>query len=66
MEQSQPPNDFATQAAEPKPGLLGELWLFIKTQKKWWLAPLILALLLTAIMVLVSGSPAAPFIYTLF
>jgi len=44
-----------------------ELWAFMKDRKKYWLAPVILTLLLLgAIIFLSSGSAIAPFIYTLF
>ncbi len=47
--------------------LIGDLWDFMKTRKKFWLAPLIIILLLLgALIVLSQGSAVAPFIYTLF
>jgi len=47
--------------------LLQDLWAFMKERKKFWLAPLILILLLLgALVVFVQGSAFAPFIYTLF
>lgn len=46
---------------------LRDLWDFMKARKKFWLAPIILVLLLFgALIVLTSGSAIAPFIYTLF
>ncbi|MDO9084081.1 MAG: DUF5989 family protein [Humidesulfovibrio sp.] len=46
---------------------LCDLWEFLKVRKKFWLAPIILVLLLFgALIVLTSGSAIAPFIYTLF
>ena len=46
---------------------LKELWLFLRTRKKFWLLPLICVLLLLALLiVLTSVSALAPFIYTLF
>jgi hypothetical protein len=46
---------------------LGELWSFLRARKKWWLAPiLIFLILLSALLVLAEGSALAPFIYTLF
>jgi len=46
---------------------LFDLWDFLKVRKKFWLAPIILVLLLFgALIVLTSGSAIAPFIYTLF
>lgn len=47
--------------------LLKDLWGFLKVRKKFWLAPIILVLLmLGALIVLSQGSVVAPFIYTLF
>ncbi len=47
--------------------LLKDLWAFMKERKKFWLAPIIIMLLmLGALMVLTQGSAVAPFIYTLF
>jgi len=46
---------------------LHDLWDFLRVRKKFWLAPIILVLLLFgALIVLTSGSAIAPFIYTLF
>ena len=47
--------------------LVKDLWAFMKARKKFWLAPIILImLLLGALLVLAHGSAVAPFIYTLF
>lgn len=47
--------------------LLIDLWGFMKERKKFWLAPIILVmLLLGGLIVLTQGSAIAPFIYTLF
>lgn len=46
---------------------LKDLWLFMKERKKFWLAPVILVLLVLGIIIVFAGSSAiAPFIYTLF
>jgi len=46
---------------------LRDLWNFLKTRKKWWLAPLIIVLILLGVLIVLGGSSAlAPFIYTLF
>jgi hypothetical protein len=46
---------------------LAMLWDFLKVRKKWWLSPIILALLLLSLLiVLTQGSAVAPFIYTIF
>ena len=47
--------------------LLVDLWAFMKDRKKFWLAPIILILmLLGGLIVFGQGSALAPFIYTLF
>ncbi|MEN8217055.1 MAG: DUF5989 family protein [Pseudomonadota bacterium] len=47
--------------------LLKDLWAFMKVRKKFWLAPIIIVLLLLGgLIVLTQGSAVAPFIYTLF
>ena len=47
--------------------LIIDLWGFMKARKKFWLAPIIVMLLmLGALIVLSQGSAVAPFIYTLF
>jgi hypothetical protein len=44
-----------------------DLWLFLKVRKKWWLAPIIILMLLFGtLIILTKGSALAPFIYTLF
>jgi hypothetical protein len=46
---------------------LKDLWLFMRVRKKFWLAPIIIVMvLLGALIVLTQGSAVAPFIYTLF
>jgi hypothetical protein len=46
---------------------LTDLWGFLKERKKFWLLPVILALLVFGLLiVLTSGSAIAPFVYTLF
>lgn len=47
--------------------VLKDLWDFLKIRKKFWMAPIILVLLLLGgLIVLTQGSAVAPFIYTLF
>jgi hypothetical protein len=45
---------------------LGEFWAFLRHNKKWWLLPILLVLLLLGTVIVLMGSGAAPFIYTLF
>jgi hypothetical protein len=47
--------------------MLGDLWAFMRERKKFWLAPIIVVLLvLGGLIVFSQGSTVAPFIYTLF
>ncbi len=57
---------FEQAAQEQSRGVVGEFIDFLKTSKKWWLTPIIVVLLLVGVLVLLSGTAAAPFIYTLF
>ena len=60
-------NEFEKAAAEEaRNGFLAELWGFLKENKKWWLLPLLLTLLIFGLLILLSGTGLAPFIYTLF
>ena len=60
-------DDFARQLddAQEVPFLV-ELWQFMRDNKKWWLAPVIVLLLLLGGLITLSGTVAAPFVYTLF
>ena len=63
----QPNAKFSEQAGLAQPGIVREFWDFLCHNKKWWLTPIILVLLLMAVLVVFGlTSPAAPFIYTLF
>ena len=47
--------------------VVGELWEFMKQNKKYWLAPIVIVLVVFGVLlVLAKGSAIAPFIYTLF
>jgi hypothetical protein len=47
--------------------MIAELWDFMKSQKKFWLLPILLVMLvLGALLIVAEGSAVAPFIYTLF
>jgi len=50
-----------------KLSIMKEFWSFLCANKKWWLFPIIIFLLLLgALIVFTEGSAIAPFIYTLF
>ncbi len=47
--------------------LVKDLWDFLKIRKKYWLAPLIITIVLMGTLIVVTqGSVVAPFIYTIF
>lgn len=49
------------------PSFLSEVFHYLKYQKRWWMTPIILVLLLLALIALFSGlAPVMPFIYTIF
>lgn len=53
--------------ATKRRGLVGEFWDFLNARKKWWLAPIIVVMLLVGtLLVFAQGSALAPFIYTIF
>jgi hypothetical protein len=47
--------------------IIAEYLSFLKENKKWWLFPIVIALVLLGLLiVLTKGSALAPFIYTIF
>lgn len=47
--------------------LMLEFWQFVRERKKWWLAPIVVTLiLLGSLIIFAQGSALAPFIYTIF
>jgi len=60
------PNQFAEAADQQQIGIVREFWDFLLHNKKWWITPIVLVLLLVGLLVALSSTAAAPFIYTLF
>ena len=58
-------DDFAAQASAERDSLAGEFVAFLKENKKWWLAPIVVMLLLVGVLVLLGGTVLAPLIYPL-
>lgn len=61
-----PDSDFESLSESSDPGIIREFIDFLRDNKKWWLAPILIVTLLLVGLVVLSASPAAPFIYTLF
>jgi hypothetical protein len=57
---------FEASGSEKETGLFGEFMGMLKQNKKYWLIPLVVILLLFGVLVILSSTAAAPFIYTLF
>lgn len=51
---------------EPRRSTAAEFWLFLRQNKKWWLLPIAIVIVLFGLLVFLSSTGAAPFIYTLF
>lgn len=66
MSHKPPQSDFERAAQEKPAGLVRDLIGLLKANKKWWLAPIILALLLIGLLVFLAATKVAPFIYPLF
>jgi len=61
------PNEFERAARDEEDGgLLREFWGFLRANRKWWLLPMIALLLLFGLLVFLTQTGFAPFIYTLF
>ncbi len=52
--------------ATKRPGILSEFILYIRTNKVYWMVPILIVVLALTLLVLFGGTAAAPFIYTLF
>ena len=60
-------SDFKKAAdTQQRSNIASEFWLFLRQSKKWWLLPIVTVLVMFGVLVFLSGTAAAPFIYTLF
>jgi len=66
MNEREKASEFESQASQGSNGLAREFFDFLRYNKKWWLTPIVLALLLVTALVILGGTAAAPFVYTLF
>lgn len=58
--------EFEAAAAKRSGNMFGEVWCFLRENRKWWLLPLIAVLVLVGGLLVLSSTAIAPFIYTLF
>ncbi len=66
MTDSKDKNDFEKAGDDQSQTLVQEFIQFIFENKKWWLIPILLSFALIGVLVVLSSTGAAPFIYTLF
>ncbi|MBI3882123.1 MAG: hypothetical protein HY301_18945 [Verrucomicrobia bacterium] len=59
-------NQFEKAGEQIEGSLVGEFFLMLRQNKKYWLVPLIAVLLLFGLLIILGATGAAPFIYTLF
>lgn len=57
------PSEFERAAEERDPGLVAEFWDFLRYNRKFWMAPILLVLLLVAALVVLNALGLSPFIY---
>jgi hypothetical protein len=59
-------NAFEEGNQGEQPGLVSEFIEFLKENRKFWMIPILIALLGLGLLLILGGTSAAPFIYTLF
>jgi Family of unknown function (DUF5989) len=59
-------NRFEEESARARPTLVAELWDFLRTNKRFWMLPIFVVFAFFGLLMLVGGTAAAPFIYSLF
>ena len=66
QEEKRQEENFLADAEASQVGLVAEFVDFLKYNKKWWMTPILLVLALIAVLVVISATGGAPFIYALF
>lgn len=56
-----PANEF-----KKNPSFLQDLVMFIRHNKKWYLIPIVVSIVLLGVLIALGSTGAAPFVYTLF
>ena len=65
-QQADDPERFADLASRRPPTFLQEVWHLLVTHRAWILVPIITAIVILGVLVMLTSTGAAPFIYTLF
>ncbi len=61
-----PESEFERAGNAKELNLLQEFVLFLRENRKWWMIPILASLALIAMLVALSSTGAAPFIYSIF
>ena len=59
-------DDFIKQAEEAPAGFIAEFWDFLIHNKRWWLTPIILVMLLVGALLVLQSTAVGGFLYTVF
>lgn len=59
-------NDFIREGQSARTSFLSDFIHLLKENRKWWMLPLVLMLLVFGTLMILASTGAAPFIYTLF
>jgi hypothetical protein len=54
------------QKLDQNPGFVADLVQFLVQNRKWWLVPIVMVFALVGALLILGGTSAAPFIYSLF
>ncbi|MCP5517807.1 MAG: hypothetical protein H7A45_11200 [Verrucomicrobiales bacterium] len=66
MSETPSPNRFEEASRQKQESLIREIWGMLRDNRKYWMIPLIVVLLLFGLLIILGSTGAAPFIYTLF
>ena len=65
-QRTEPASEFEREAQEQASGVWSEFFHFLRHSKKWWLLPILLLLMGLGVFLVLGGTAAAPWLYTLF
>lgn len=60
------PRSFEAAGDGRRPSVVEEFLHYLRESKKWWMLPILIMMLCLGVLVLLTSSPIAPFVYTLF
>jgi len=58
--------EFQQEARAARTGLIREFWDFLKHNKKWWILPILVVLLVIGLLAVLGATGLSPFLYALF